>query len=339
MNNLHNISWYASKIIPELPKKVFKTSPTRLLGGLAYSIVIITGILIIALTKMNLISNFIISIVLGFSFAAMGFLGHEILHGSVVKTSWLKNLLGAVAFFPLSVGPKLWVKWHNMNHHAYTQNEEKDPDAWMSLEKYLKRPFIVLIYKIPLQLRSLVSFISLSITFTIHSTRMFVEYILDIKEKGKLTLWAQFIVPWTVWIGLLFYVGITKWTFIYLMPVLIGNFIVMAYISTNHRLNPLVEINDPLINSLSVRVPKWIDILHFNFSYHTEHHLFPRMNPKYYPLIKQHIVKYWPERYNEMSLSSALISLWKTPRIYYKEVNLIDPEKCRVYNTLYKELK
>ncbi|MDD7795291.1 fatty acid desaturase family protein [Clostridium sp. 'White wine YQ'] len=339
MNNLHNISWYASKIIPELPKKVFKTVPTRLLGGLAYAVVIITGILLIVLTKMNLISNFMISIILGFSFAAMGFLGHEILHGSVVKTVWLKNFLGAIAFFPLSVGPKLWVKWHNMNHHAYTQNEEKDPDAWMSLEKYLKRPFIILIYKIPLQLRSLFSFISLSITFTIHSTRMFVEYIIDIKEKGKLTLWVQFIVPWTVWIGLLFYVGVTKWTFIYLLPAMIGNFIVMAYISTNHRLNPLVDINDPLINSLSVRVPKWIDILHFNFSYHTEHHLFPRMNPKYYPLIKQHILKHWPERYNEMSLSSALISLWKTPRIYYKEVNLIDPEKGKIYNTLYKDLK
>lgn len=65
-------------------------------------------------------------------------LGHEILHGTVVRKAWLRDFLGAIAFMPLSTGPKLWRKWHNATHHVHTQHEENDPDAWPTLEK-LKR--------------------------------------------------------------------------------------------------------------------------------------------------------------------------------------------------------
>jgi fatty acid desaturase len=108
----------------------------------------------------------------------------------------------------------------------------------------------------------------------------------------------------------------------------------MGYISTNHRLNPLVDVNDPLANCLTVTVPKWVDVLHFNFSYHTEHHLFPAMNPKYYPLVKAEIVKQWPERYNQMSLVRALITLWKTPRVYHGKDDLLDPHGNKLFSTL-----
>ena len=108
----------------------------------------------------------------------------------------------------------------------------------------------------------------------------------------------------------------------------------MCYISTNHRLNPLVPVNDPLANSLTVTVPKWMDILHFNFSYHTEHHLFPGINPKYYGLVKKEILRLYPERYHEMPLIDALKLLWSTPRIYYNGDKLIDPNKKKIYNSL-----
>ena len=54
-------------------------------------------------------------------------LGHEILHGTVVRKAWLRDFLGAIAFMPLSTGPKLWRKWHNATHHVHTQHEENDP--------------------------------------------------------------------------------------------------------------------------------------------------------------------------------------------------------------------
>ena len=330
----HSFGWYASKVSPHLPKNAFKPVPGRLLGGLAYLIITVAAMMAIGIYDLPFLANIALSFVIGTSFAAMGFLGHEILHGTVVKKAGLRNLLGAVFFFPLLTGPRLWRKWHNMTHHVHTQNEEKDPDTWMSKEELDKKPVLKLIYRLPFSVRAFLEFSALSFTFTLHSTRMFFNYVKEFQPKKRGAVWIQFLLPWIVWIGLIFFVGITNWLFIFLIPHLIANAIVMGYISTNHRLNPHVPVNDPLANTLSVTVPKWIDVLHFNFSYHTEHHIFPSMSSKYYPLVKENIKDNWPGLYHEMPMSSALKALWKTPRVYYNGKELIDPQAELVYGSL-----
>lgn len=303
-------------------------------GGLAYLIIVIAGILTIALTEFNIWINLLISFILGFSFASMGFLGHEILHGTVVRKAWLRDLTGGIAFFPLSTGPRLWRKWHNMTHHVHTQDEEKDPDAWPTIEQFAKSGVLKGIYKLPLSVRGFLGMAFLAITFTFHSIRMFKRFITEFKPDKRFSVWMQLLVPWAVWIGLLFLIGPLKWLFAFLIPLLIGNFIVMAYIATNHRLNPLTPVNDPLANSLTVTVPKWVDVLHFNFSYHTEHHLFPGMSSKYYPLVKAELKKHWADRYHEMPMLQALAALYKTPRIYRAKTELVDPVPGAAYGTL-----
>lgn len=330
----HSFGWYASKVSPHLPKKAFKPVPLRLLGGLAYLVITIASMIAIGAFDLPFLANLALSFVIGTSFAAMGFLGHEILHGTVVKKAWLRDLLGAVFFFPLLTGPKLWRKWHNMTHHVHTQNEEKDPDTWLSKAELDKKPFLKIIYRLPFSVRAALEFFALCFTFTMHSTKMFFNYVKEFQPKKRWAVWAQFLMPWVAWLGLIFFVGITNWIFIFLVPHLIANAIVMGYISTNHRLNPLVPVNDPLANTLSVTVPRWIDVLHFNFSYHTEHHIFPSVSSKYYPLVKEHIKNNWPNRYHEMAMSSALKALWKTPRVYYNGKDLIDPQAELVYGSL-----
>ncbi len=334
MNDLHKIGWYASRISAKLPEHVFKPAPQRLLGGLAYLVVVVSGIFTIAWFELHPLLNLLISLVLGASFAGLGFLGHEILHGTVVKRPWLKDLLGGITFLPLMTGPRLWRHWHNMTHHVHTQDEERDPDAWLSLEQMSKYPFLRFLYRLPFAVRAFSEFVSLTLTFTVHSLRMFVAHLKEGTAKQRWIASIQLAVPLLIWAGLFVLIGPMKWVFAYLFPHLIANFIVMAYISTNHRLNPLVPVNDPLANSLTVTVPRWVDALHFNFSYHTEHHLFPGMNPKYYPLVKQHIKEMWPERYFEMPIFKALQTLAKTPRIYYKDTELVDPLRKNAFGSL-----
>lgn len=334
MKDLHSFGWYAARVTPYMPKEAFKPVPTRLWGGLVHLLVAVAGFLTISLFDLNPWLNLLIAVVLGSSFASMGFLGHEILHGTVVRKAWLRDLLGAIAFLPLTTGPKLWRKWHNLTHHVHTQDDEKDPDSWPTLEKLAKSKFLRWIYKLPFQFRAFFSFLSLTFTFTMHSSKMFMEFIRQFDPRNRPIVWLQFLAPWAIWISILFLIGPLKWFFAFLLPLLIANFIVMSYISTNHRLNPLVPVNDPLANSLTVTVPRWVDVLHFNFSYHTEHHLFPGMSPKYYPLVKQHIKRMWPERYHEMPLVTALKTLWKTPRVYFEEKEFIDPYKGKAYASL-----
>ncbi|EGL82318.1 fatty acid desaturase [Caldalkalibacillus thermarum TA2.A1] len=334
MKELRSYGWYAARISPFLPPEAFQPVPGRLWGGAAYFLLIISGIVLITVGNFSWWIHFIVSCVLGFSFAGIGFLGHEILHGAVVRRPWLRNLLGAIALWPLCTGPILWRKWHNIEHHVHTQHEETDPDAWASLEQFYQRRYLKWVYKLPLWFRSTISFTFFTLTFTIHSLRMFFRYVREFKLKARLKVILQFVLPWATWIGLLLLIGFEKWLFAYLIPLLIANFIVIAYISTNHRLNPLVPVNDPLANTLTVTVPKWVDLLHFNFSHHTEHHLFPAMSSKYYPLVKEHIKKMWPDRYHEMPMVKALLTLWKTPRLYYNAKGLIDPYRGHVYGSL-----
>ena len=70
----------------------------------------------------------------------------------------------------------------------------------------------------------------------------------------------------------------------YVIPASACSVINMAYIHTNHQLSPRVAINDPLIASLSVVSPRFIQWFHGNFGYHVEHHIFPSMSVKFAPL-------------------------------------------------------
>ena len=334
MDDLHSFSWYAAKLKKHLPPEAFQPVPTRLYGGLTYLFITIITFLLISFNDFHPLISLFLSVILGSCFAGLGFLGHEILHGTVIRKAWVRDLLGAVAFWPLNTGPTLWRKWHNLNHHVHTQHDENDPDAWPTLERISKMKWFKWVYGLPLFIRSLISFMSLTVQFSAHSMKMFFTYVNEFNRKKQRDLWLQMILPWVTWLSLILVIGFRKWIFAYLIPLFIANFIVMAYISTNHRLNPLTPVNDPLANSLTVTVPRIVDVLHFNFSYHTEHHLFPGMNPKYYPSVKKHIKAMWPERYHEMPMMHALHALWQTPRVYQKQTSLIDPRNKKTYGSL-----
>jgi fatty acid desaturase len=110
----------------------------------------------------------------------------------------------------------------------------------------------------------------------------------------------------------------------YILPLSIGYAGVMFYIYTNHFLCPMTDINDPLVNSVSLKMPKVFDLLHFNFSYHTEHHLFPSINSDYYPLVQELLQTHYPESYNLIPFGEAWQLLLSTPRHYRDEVTLTD---------------
>jgi fatty acid desaturase len=76
-------------------------------------------------------------------------------------------------------------------------------------------------------------------------------------------------------------------------------------------LHGLAELHDPLLGSTSVDVPPLLDRLHSNFSYHTEHHLFPSMSSDYYPLVSKILQERFPERYHRLSYREAWRKLWQ----------------------------
>ena len=137
-----------------------------------------------------------------------------------------------------------------------------------------------------------------------------------------------------VWMAVALAVGFVPFLFIFVAPVMVANCIVMAHILTNHGLSPLTAVNDPLVNSLTVTVPRWAEWLTLGFGYHTEHHLFPAMSARHAPLVRDAICARWPDRYQSMPLGSALLRLHRTARVYEDELTLVDPRTGGTWLTL-----
>jgi fatty acid desaturase len=74
------------------------------------------------------------------------------------------------------------------------------------------------------------------------------------------------------------------------------------------------------VNTTSVVVYRIFDRLHLNFSYHTEHHLFPGMNSDYYPKVSQLLTERYGNRYNRIRFGDAWNRLWKVPVFASDEV-------------------
>lgn len=324
---------YVSVLRPLLPDYIFKPVPQRLLWIVPYGLIIAMGIVAVVFDWGGWVGKIVAALLIGNSFTSLGFLAHEIVHGGVLRKRQLQDFFGALCFSPFWVGPTMWRLWHNARHHVYTQHPEKDPDTSANYDEYQRRPALQWLYRL-IRRNGFLFFLMLSVWFTMHSAQMFWRLQGMAPPRLRRTLWIEWLIPFTLWNSLIFWLGPLDFLWAYLVPLLIGNCISMSYIATNHLLNPQMEDTDPVVGSLSVTVPWWMDLLHLHFSHHTEHHLFPAMSHKYAPLVKALLKEHFPDRYNELPFQKALSLLWKTPRLYLDHDHLIDPVTKEVFGTL-----
>ncbi len=328
---------YVQAVRPLLPDYVFKPVPHRLLWLLPHAALIGLGIWVIATGLGGWVGKIVSAVFIGNSFASLGFLGHEVMHGAVVRRKGVQYWTAALCFSPFWVGPLMWRLWHNVQHHVHTQHPEKDPDTSARYEDYQRRPALQWLYRL-VRRDGLLFFPMLGFWFTLHSSQMFWRLQKVADPVHRRLLWIERLLPMVGWGSLLPLLGFANFFWAYLLPLFVGNFVAMCYIATNHLLNPQMDEVDPVLGSLSVTVPWWMDIFHLHFSHHTEHHLFPAMSHKYAPLVKSILKEKFPDRYNEMPLWQALWLLWKTPRLYLDHDHLIDPVTEEVFGTLRRGL-
>ncbi len=328
---------YVSVLKPLLPNEIFRPVPHRLVWLLVHGLLISGAVWLVAMPSTGWMILPIASLIIGNSFASLGFLGHEIMHGAVTRKKGLQFLTAAVCFSPFFVGPTMWRYWHNVQHHIHTQIPDKDPDTSATYDEYENRRSLQWLYRI-VRRNSPLFFVMLSVWFSAHSTQMFWRLQKAALGRTRFILWAERLVPTAAWLAVLPAFGPTTFWWVYVLPLLIGNFIAMSYIATNHLLNPQMDEVDPVVGSVSLIVPRWIDVLHLHFSHHIEHHLFPAISHKYAPIVKRKVKEIWPDRYAELTMFQALLLLWKTPRLYLDHDHLVDPVTSEVFQTLHRGL-
>jgi len=327
---------YVRRLRDDLPGGVFEPARSRLaLVPVCLAVVALVTVAIGA-GWLPLVLAPLGAIAIGICFAVLTFIGHEAMHGGIVRGRWSRHLVGWLGFLPFTLSPRLWAAWHDRVHHA-NANMPDDPDMYPTLDEYrASRRIRIVTDAFALGGRRWRGGLSLILGFTVQSAHQLIVA----RRRGILTAgehrWAlaETALGIAVWATVAALVGGVAFLFVFVAPLLIANTIVMAFILTNHGLSPRVELNDPLVSSLTVTAPRWIEALTLKFGYHVEHHLFPQMSSRHSRRVHELLLLRWPQRYRSMPLRRALGQLHRTARVYKDAVTLIDPKTGREFATL-----
>jgi fatty acid desaturase len=280
-----------------------------------------------------------LSLIMGNSIVVCLFVAHDSMHGSTIKEPRWRYLFSFVALAMLWMPPTWWKAVHNHKHHTET-NAIGDPDrSYLIQQNNTWGKWIQNLFVPSSEVNWVFLLLGMTSSWLVHTFRHLTSIFLFnndtvayvpapvvVSPRKRRQIAIELCGIALIHLGILAVLNFNILAILlaYILPLSIGYAGVMFYIYTNHFLCPMTDINDPLANSVSLKMPKIFDLLHFNFSYHTEHHLFPSMNSDYYPLVQKLLQTHYPESYNLLPVGEAWKLLLKTPRHYRDEVTLTD---------------
>ncbi|WP_373530491.1 fatty acid desaturase [Nostoc sp.] len=334
---------YAKTLRPLLPAEAFLPDPSKLVILLINWAILILGWAIASyLDSWNFYLLWLylpLAIVMGNSVIVLLFSSHDLMHGSVIKNSHIVRIISLLGLAMLWMPPTLWKAVHNREHHNKT-NSLADPDR-----NYLyKQPktwgkWIQNVCVPSAEVNPIGLILGMATAWGTHNFRnltsvlffnresvSFVPAAFTVKTKERWLIASELFTISMIHLSILIYLqfNFLKIALSYFLPIGIGYAGVIFYIYTNHMLCQMTSVNDPLINSISLRVPQIFDKLHLNFSHHTEHHIFPGINSDYYPLVQKLLKIHYPERLNLLDAKDAWNLLMETPRHYKNEDTFTD---------------
>ena len=192
-------------------------------------------------------------------------LEHEAIHATAFRSPWL-NWAAAEAAGVLLVVPPRWFRYFHFAHHRHTQDPAHDPELetpkpsdWWSYVRHLSalpywRGQIATICSNAMG-RNIGSYVPAS------ARRRIV-----IEARGYLAVYAGFA-------ALCLAAGWTWPLELWLVPLLLGQPFLRAYLLAEHGACPLVA--DMLTNTRTTFTNRLVRFLAWNMPYHTAHHVLP----------------------------------------------------------------
>lgn len=333
----HSVQHYARELRPHLPQAAFQPVAGRLIWAPVHLTIILALALLVIKGPLPWPLKILCAVVMGHSWGCLGFLAHETLHNAVVRNPAIKKLVGILGFGIYFLSPTLWVAWHNQAHHGNTGKPVADPDGFGTLGFWQKNRVVRSLEKFSPGSGYKRSAAFLFFWFSLHSLLVLFyhsrrnDYYARISQP---VVYGESLGMILFWGAVLWMIGPYDFVFVYLIPVLCSNALIMSYIATNHFLNPLTRTNDPLANTLSVTAPPWREKLHLQFGYHVEHHIFPTMSGRHAPAVRDVLVRRFGDRYLSMPHGRALRLLYTRPKLHLEYDALVNPRSMELFRAL-----
>ena len=115
---LKNIGFYRRELMPLLGPEVFVNNPARVGWFAATAIVSLVAFAAIVALDLPWYAKLPLGILIGLSNGVLGFATHELLHGSIVKSERVQNILGFFGLMPFLISPTYWRFVHNRLHRS-----------------------------------------------------------------------------------------------------------------------------------------------------------------------------------------------------------------------------
>jgi len=335
---------YREEIAIGLTDDDHKSDKSELLKYFVLMPIYLFGIYSLSISE-NLLLKVVLSFSLGIVLAAITFFLHDLMHGSIVKSKPLMYSIGiSTGVFNL-FPPLFWQRLHNF-HHARTGKLD-DPDRNWTLDEMPVKPHEIVIYKLRMSnecYNKVSSFIFIAFGFIAYfiSNIFYGVYATNLSEqssikyrgirnlfttKDRVFITLELLTIFSAQLYLFAVISkfsLVNYLFVSIIPILMCHFILMLYIHTNHIFSPLTgEVDDPLVNSISIKNSKFVDFIFSNFSHHVEHHLYPSMSSAKYPKVRKLIQEKYSNRFQLMTMKDAISYLFNTPRIYANAYSLV----------------
>ncbi len=209
-------------------------------------------------------------------------LSHECTHQTPFKSKWINETVGHLCAVPIAL-PFVWFRYFHLAHHKYTNDPERDPELDGGGRPTGWRGYLVYLsgwgyWKNGLTMLWINAFGTPDAPYL--SDRLLPR--LRREARIILALYAAAAIS-------LLFTPVLFW--VWLLPVLVGQPVLRAYLLAEHGLCPPVA--DMLENSRTTYTTRLIRFLAWNMPYHAEHHSFPAVPfyrlPEFHDYVQAHL--------------------------------------------------
>lgn len=274
-----------------------------------YKILFTLGLLVLSIACLVVFNHswfqLLNAVFLAFVFAQIGFIGHDIGHRQVFRSTRLFELASFITGnLLLGWSWSWWVDKHN-RHHGHPNELDVDPDIGIPLlafteEEALSRrgfPRFMVKYQaylyLPLELLGWISFLIFSISFLLHKQAKYPKREAMCMLIHYLLYFGLLFFCLNVWQALLFFAIHRALFGLYLGSVAAPNHKGML---VSEKDTPLDFLHQQILSSRNVKAHPVTDFWYGALNYQIEHHLFPTI-PRNRLKEAQHVVKDFCQEY------------------------------------------
>lgn len=220
-----------------------------------------------------------LGIMIVFLFTAL----HESIHETAFDTNWINRAVGLLSGF-LILLPPLWFRYFHLAHHRHTHDPENDPEL-MSPKPETMLQYLQYLSGIPYW----AGMVQVTVTNALGRNQ---DIFVPPKARDRITVESrQFLAAYLIVSVATLLFGFTGLLWIWIVPVLIGQPFLRAYLLAEHTRCP--HVANMLENTRTTFTTRLVRLIAWNMPYHAEHHSYPAVPfhklPHFHRVVADHL--------------------------------------------------